>query len=387
MIMDCMLSEREQTLLEQTVEFCRTEVDPASEHWEQHECLPREIFTKAGERGLLGLSAPSEYGGQGISYRAYVFIIKELAKHYAALALDIAAHNALSLGHLLAFGSEQQKQAYAARLIRGEWLGAWALTEPNAGSDSRGIETTATETESGWEITGHKTFITQGRTADLLVVMASSGKTAAGKNEISAFLVLKDQVQPIRKIPTYGVRASETSELRFHRAQGELLGPRGRGQEQALAVLDHGRLGVAAVALGIAQAALDAALRYALQRRQFGQRIAEFEAIQWMSADASTALDAAKLLSLRAAGLLDQGKNITKEAAMAKLFASEAATRIGNAALQIHGGYGYSRDLPLERYLRDAKICEIGEGTSEIQRLVIARQVFREVEKGHTLGR
>jgi alkylation response protein AidB-like acyl-CoA dehydrogenase len=272
-------------------------------------------------------------------------------------------------------------------LIRGEWLGAWALTEPNAGSDSRGIETAATETESGWEITGHKTFITQGRTADLLVVMASSGKTAAGKNEISAFLVPKDQVQPIRKIPTYGVRASETSELRFHRAKGELLGPRGRGQEQALAVLDHGRLGVAAVALGIAQAALDAALRYALQRRQFGQRIAEFEAIQWMSADASTALDAAELLSLRAAGLLDQGKNITKEAAMAKLFASEAATRIGNAALQIHGGYGYSRDLPLERYLRDAKICEIGEGTSEIQRLVIARQVFREVEKGHTLGR
>lgn len=377
-----MLDSREQAFLEEVAAFCKTEVAPYCEAWEKAEQFPREIFTKAARIGLMGATAPEQFGGKGLRLVAHVLAMREVARHFGALGIDLAAHNSLCLGHILGFCSDEQISRVAAKLTGGEWLGAWALTEPAAGSDTGGLETTAVEEGGAWKITGRKMFITQGRRADVLVVMARTGMLKEGKKEISAFLVMKDQVEPVRKIPTYGIKASETSELKFDAARGELIGKRGRGQEQALAVLDRGRIGVAAVSIGIAEAALDAARGYALQREQFGRKIAEFEAIQWMVAESTVDLEAASLLTLRAAAMQDQGLRSTKESAMAKLFASEAATRVCNRAMQIHGGSGYTRDLPLERYLRDAKFSEIGEGTSEIQHLVIARNVFKETEKG-----
>jgi len=375
---DVQLTERERSVLDQVAEFCRVEVDPHCEEWEQAENFPRAIFTRAGQAGLLGLLAPQELGGKGLRFTAYVLAIREMARHHGAFALDVSAHNSLCIGHLLAFGSEEQKRRCAPRLVRGEWLGAWALTEPNAGSDSAAIETTAMKNGDAWELTGHKTFITQGRNANILVVMAQSGRTDTGRKELSAFLVAGDQVRPVRKIPTYGMKPSETSEIRFERARAELVGERGQGLKQGLAILDRGRIGVASLAVGIAQAAFDAACRYAMERQQFGKPIADLQAIQWMLADSATEIAAADLLIQRAARMQDEGSITTKESAMAKLFAAEAATRICNRAMQIHGGRGYSRDFPIERYLRDVKLCEIGEGTSEIQRLVIARQLMKE---------
>jgi alkylation response protein AidB-like acyl-CoA dehydrogenase len=373
------LNERERAFLRQAAEFCHSHVTPACEQWEKEESLPRAIFTQAGSAGLMGMISPPELGGQGLSFVAYVQVIIEVAGHYAALALDIATHNSLCIGHILTFGSEAQKQRYLPRLASGEWLAAWALTELHAGSDCGGMETTAVETQTGWELTGHKMFITQGRRGDILVVLAKTGTTADGQKELSAFLVHKEQVQVVRKIPTYGMKASDTAEIRFDHARAELLGERGQGRRQALNMLERGRIGIAALAVGIAKVALSAARGHAVRREQFGHRIADFQAIQWMLADSATELEAAELLTLRAASLQDQGLRTPKESAMAKLFASEAATRICNRAMQIHGGYGYSRDLPLERYLRDVKLCEIAEGTSEVQRLVITRQLLKEV--------
>jgi len=372
------LNEREQALLDRVREFCATDVLPNCEKWEQDEDLPRDIFSKAGRLGLMGINTPVDLGGQGLTVLASAWIVREIGQHHAALALDIAAHNALCVGHILQAGSDAQKRRVFPRLVNGEWLGAWALTEATAGSDISGIQTTATETKEGWEISGTKTFITQGRRADILVVMADTGTTNKGKKEISAFLVAKDQVKPVRKILTYGMKSSETSEIRFDQARGELLGQRGQGQKHALTILDRGRIGIAALALGIARGALKAACRHALRRNQFGKPIAEFQAIQWMLADSATELEAAELLTFRAAALQDQGLNTPRESAMAKLFASEAADRICNRSMQIHGGTGYSRDQPIERYLRDVKLCAIGEGTSQIQRLVIARHVLDE---------
>ena len=373
------LNERESAFLSQAAEFCHTHVTPACEQWEKEEFLPREIFTQAGSAGLMGMTLSPELGGQGLSFVAYVQVIIELAQHYAALALDIATHNSLCIGHILTFGSKAQKQRYLPQLASGEWLAAWALTELQAGSDCGGMETSAVETQTGWELTGHKMFITQGRRGDILIVLAKTGTTADGQKELSAFLVHKEQAQVVRKIPTYGMKASDTAEIRFDHARAELLGERGQGRRQALIMLERGRIGIAALAVGIGKAAFNAARDHAAQREQFGQRIADFQAIQWMLADSATELEAAELLTLRAASMQDQVLRTPKESAMAKLFASEAATRICNRAMQIHGGYGYSRDLPLERYLRDVKLCEIAEGTSEIQRLVITRQLLKEV--------
>ena len=373
-----LLNEREREFLNRVADFCRTHVDPYCERWEKEEALPREIFVEAAKVGLMGIMAPPKFGGLGLSFLAYIAVLTEVAGHFAALALNIATHNALCIAQIMGFGSTAQKERCVPRLARGEWLSAWALTEPQAGSDCGSMQTKAEETKSGWELTGHKTFITQGCRADILVVIAVTGTTAEGGKELSAFLVAKDQVQVVRKIPTYGMKASDTAELRFHRAKAELIGERGRGRQQALAVLDRGRIGIGALALGVARAAYNAARRHALGRQQFGKFIADFQAVQWMLADSATELDAAELLIARAASMQDQGLRTVKESAMAKLFASEAATRICNRALQIHGGCGYSRDHAIERYLRDVKLCEIAEGTSEIQRLLIARRVLKE---------
>jgi alkylation response protein AidB-like acyl-CoA dehydrogenase len=368
----------EQKFLKKVADFCSAQVDPHCEQWEKEESLPRETFAAAGKVGLMGMLAPQEFGGAELSFVGYITVLKEVAKHYAALALNLATHNSLCIGQILAFGSASQKKRCLPRLASGEWLSAWALSEPAAGSDCGSMETRAEEKTGGWELNGQKMFTTQGTRADILVVTAVTGTKPDGTKELSAFLVNKDQVRVVRKIPTYGMKASDTAELRFEAAKVELLGERGKGRAQALVMLDRGRIGIAALASGIAEAAYDAARRHALRRQQFGKPIAEFEAIQWMLADSATELDAAELLIHRAARMQDEGLKTTKESAMAKLFTSEAATRICNRAMQIHGGYGYSRDYPIERYLRDVKLCEIAEGTSEIQRLLIARKVLKE---------
>jgi hypothetical protein len=380
MILEHPLRDDERAFLDRVATFARDEVLPHADQWDHDEQLPREIFNRAGEIGMMGMIAPKEFGGQAVSYVAAALAIKELGKAYAALAMDIAAHNALAVGQITQFGTAEQKNNYLPRLTSGEWIGAWALTEPNAGSDTGGIETKATQEGDGWRINGLKKFITSGRTAELLVVMATTGQTDKGKNEISAFITRKDEVTPVRKIHTYGMRASDTAELRFENSQAELLGERARGREQALTVLDRGRIGIAALAVGIAEAAFERANSYANERKQFGHAIGDFQAVQWMLVDSAMELEAAEVMTLHAAYLQDQGENSTKESAMAKLFSSESAVKICDRSMQIHGGYGYSRDLPIERYLRDAKLCEIGEGTSQVQRLVIARHVLKEAK-------
>jgi alkylation response protein AidB-like acyl-CoA dehydrogenase len=380
---DKMLTEADLQYLRRVEEFCREKVDPHCASWDDQENLPREVFTDAGRLGLLGMTAPADLGGRAMSFVAYARVLMTLGGHSAALAMDIAAHNALSLGHVLRFGSDSQRRRFVPKLATGEWLGAWALTEPNAGSDTNALESVAVQVGDRWELTGRKMFITQGRRSDVLVVMARTGKPLDPKGpearpEISAFIVGARHRQVVRKIPTYGMKSSDTAEIRFDRAPAELLGERGRGRENALSLLDRGRVGIAALAVGIARAARDAAAAYALQRRQFARPISDFQAVQWMLADASVDLDAAELLVLKAAAREDAGRATPCEASTAKLFASEAATRVCNKAVQVLGGRGCTRDYPVERYLRDAKICEIVEGTSEVQRLIIARQVLKE---------
>ncbi len=374
------LDDESRAFLKTVEEFAQKEVAPHADKWDHDEQLPREIFTKAGKIGMMGMVAPKEFGGRGLNYVTAALAVKELGKHMAALSMDIAAHNALAVGQINMYGTAEQKKKYLPKLISGEWLGAWCLTEPNAGSDTGGIETRAEEHGEHWHINGLKHFITSGRVADLLVVIATTGRSEKGKNEISAFITMKDQVEGVRKIHTYGMRASETSELRFNNSKAEILGERGRGREQALSVLDRGRISIAALAVGIAEAAFDRANSYANARKQFGHPIGSFQAVQWMLVDSAMELEASEVMTMHAAHLQDLEQNTTKESAMAKLFASESAVKICDRAMQIHGGYGYSRDLPIERYLRDAKLCTIGEGTSEVQRLVIARHVLKEAK-------
>ena len=376
------VSRVEILFLERVANFVATEVAPHADEWERAEELPRTIFEKAGRIGLMGVTVPKKFGGQNLGYVAYALAIREVARQQGALAIDIAAHNALAVGHILGNGTAAQLKRVFPRLVNGDWLGAWALTEPEAGSDSAGVQTRATPRDDGtWELNGFKRYITLGRKADVLVVMAASGVTDKGRKEISAFLVEKSQVKPLRKVPTCGLRASETSELEFAKARGELLGARGTGQAAALACLDKGRIGVASVSLGLARAAFDAALQHAVTRKQFGKRLAEFQAIQFMLADCETELRAAEALVLQAAVLASRGVRHSRESSIAKLYASEAGSRICNRALQIHGGYGYTRDIPVERYWRDARLSEIGEGSSEVQRIVISRALLKSLDE------
>lgn len=375
------LSPAELTFLKKVAAFAETEIAPHANEWENNEELPRAAFMKAGKLGLLGVTAPRSLGGLGFGYAAYALAIRELAKHQAAFAIDLAAHNALGSGHLIAAGSPAQLKRVATKLAKGTWLAAWALTEPEAGSDSGGVQTTATEVAPGkWVLNGFKRYITLGHMADVLVVMAASGQTPEGKKEISAFLVERANIKPVRKVPTCGLRASDTAEFKLVNAPAELIGTRGTGQTTALACLDKGRIGVASVSLGLARAALDAALKHAVNRRQFGKRLADFQALQFMLADCEVELRAAEALVLQATALATKGGRHTMESSIAKLYASEAASRICNRALQIHGGYGYTRDIPIERYWRDARLSEIGEGSSEVQRIVISRNLLKGVD-------
>jgi len=378
--LDFSLSEEQQLLKKTVREFAESELSPHAREWDEKQEFPREVFTKLGELGLMGVVWPHEYGGSGMSTLDYAIVIEELARADAGVALSVAAHNSLSSGHIFLAGTEEQKKKYLTPLARGEKIGCWGLTENSAGSDAGGTRTTAVRAGPSWVLNGSKTLITNGRIADTAVVMASTDKSK-GKKGVSAFIVERGTAgfRPGKKEDKLGVRSSDTSELIFEdcRIPAEnLLGREGYGFIDTLRILDRGRIGIAAFSLGIAQASLEASLKYARDRRQFGHPIADFQAIQFKIADMATKIDSARLLTWRAAWLRDSGKEHTTESSMAKLFASEISVEVAMEGVQIHGGYGYLKEYPVERYLRDSKLGTIGEGTSEVQRLVIARELL-----------
>jgi alkylation response protein AidB-like acyl-CoA dehydrogenase len=379
--MEFELSE-EQALLRKTVrEFAEKELGPHSREWDEKQEFPREVFGKLGELGLMGVCWPAEYGGAGLTTADWALVVEELSRVDAGVALSLAAHHSLSSAHIFLAGNEEQKRRFLTPLARGEKVGCWGLTEPGSGSDAGGMRTTAARDGDHWVLNGSKTFITNGRIADTAVVMAVTNRSA-GKKGISAFVIERGTpgFKAGKKEDKLGVRSSDTSELVFEDCRvpnANLVGCEGMGFVDTLKILDKGRIGIAAFSVGIAQAALDAALRYAAERKQFGHPIADFQAIQIKIAEMATRVDAARLLTWRAAALADAGRTHTAEASMAKLFASEASVEIALEAIQIHGGYGYLKEYPVERYLRDAKLGTIGEGTSEVQRMVIARELLR----------
>jgi alkylation response protein AidB-like acyl-CoA dehydrogenase len=371
------LSE-EQELLKKTVrEFAESELRSHSREWDEKQEFPREVFAKLGALGLMGVVWPAEYGGSGLTTLDYAIVMEELSRVDAGVALSVAAHNSLCSGHIFLAGSDEQKRRFLAPLARGEKVGCWGLTENSAGSDAGGTKTTAVRDGSSWVLNGSKTFITNGRLADTAVVMAVTDRSKGNKG-ISAFIVERDTkgFRSGKKEDKLGVRSSDTSELVLEdcRIPAEnLLGQEGQGFIDTLRILDRGRIGIAAFSVGIAQASLEASIGYAKGRRQFGHPIAEFEGVQFKIADMATQVEAARLLTWHAAWLRDSGREHTVESSQAKLFASEMAVQAALDAVQIHGGYGYIKEYPVERYLRDSKLGTIGEGTSEVQRLVIAR--------------
>jgi alkylation response protein AidB-like acyl-CoA dehydrogenase len=371
----------EQAQLRKTVRsFAEKELAPHSREWDEKQAFPREVFERLGALGLAGCCWPEEYGGSGLSTLDWAIVMEELARVDAGVALSLAAHHGLCSAHVNLAGSEEQKRRFLPSLARGEKVGCWGLTEPGSGSDAGGMRTTAVRDGSHWVINGSKNFITNGGIADTAVVMAVTDR-AAGKKGISAIVVERGTpgFRSGKKEDKLGVRSSDTSELAFEDCRvpaANLLGREGMGFIDTLKILDKGRVGIAGFSVGIAQAALEASMRYARERRQFGHPIADFQAMQFKIAEMATKVDAARLLTWRAAWLADGGKRHTAESSMAKLFASEAAVEVALEAIQIHGGYGYIKDYPVERYLRDAKLGTIGEGTSEVQRLVIARALL-----------
>ena len=369
----------EQRLLRQTVrEFAEAEMAPHTMEWDEAQRFPIELLPKLSDLGLMGIQVPERYGGAAMAAVDYCICVEELARVDPAIALSVAAHNGLATAHIQMFGSEAQRERYLTPLAQGRHLGAWCLTEPQAGSDAGALRTTADRDAGGWRISGAKIFTTHGSLADTFVVMAVTDPTR-GPHGISAFILERGTPGLVagRKENKLGMRASDTTELFLEACpvpDDQLLGAVGEGFVEALRVLDAGRIGIAALAVGLAQGAFEAARRYATEREQFGQPIAAFQAIQFKLADMATRIEAARLLTYRAAYLKDQDRVTTRESAMAKLFASETAVRVADEAVQIHGGYGFVKDYPAEKFFRDVKLTTIGEGTSEIQRLVIARQ-------------
>ncbi len=378
--MDFELSEGQRAVQQMVREFAEREVGPVAAQYDERSQFPWDLIQKMGPLGLLGMVVPEAYGGAGMDTVSYALAMEEIARQDGALALTVASHSSLCQGHILVAGSEDQKRKYLPPLARGEVLGAWGLTEPGSGSDAAAMRTTATLRGDHWILNGSKNFITQGSVAQTYVVLASTDPSK-GTHGISAFIVERGTpgFRPGRPEHKLGLRASDTAQLFFEEARvprENLLGDLHHGFGDTLKVLDGGRISIAAMAVGLARGALEEGLRYAKERQQFGRPIAQFQAIQWKLADMATQIDAARLLTLKAASLKDRGRPITKESAMAKLFAAEVGMRACTQAVQIHGGYGYLQDFPVERYFRDVKLCEIGEGTSEIQRLVIARQLL-----------
>lgn len=374
-------SENQQMVAQMVRDFGTREIMPKMMEWDESQEFPVDVFRKMGALGLMGVLVPEEYGGAGFGYLEYVTAIAELAKIDGSIGLSMAAHNSLCTNHILQFGNETQKAAYLPKLATGEWIGAWGLTEPNTGSDAGNMRTVAVKDGDYYVINGAKNFITHGKSGNVAVVIVRTG-SVGDSHGMTAFIIEKGTpgFSAGKKENKLGMRASETAELIFTDCrvhQSQMLGKEGEGFVQALKVLDGGRISIAALSLGIAQGAFEAALKYSKERHQFNRPISEFQGISFKLADIATKIEAARLLTYRAADLKNKGHNVNKESAMAKLYASEVAVEIANDCVQIFGGYGYTKDFPAEKYYRDAKLCTIGEGTSEIQKLVISRAILK----------
>jgi len=379
-VMSFDVSENQKMIAGMIRDFGAREIKPFSMEWDESQHFPVDLFRKMGGLGLMGVLVPEEYGGSGFGYHEYVTAIAEVAKIDGSIGLSIAAHNSLCTGHILQHASEEQKHKYLPRLASGEWIGAWGLTEPNTGSDAGNMRTVAVKDGDYYVINGAKNFITHGKSGDVAVVIVRTGKVG-DSHGMTAFIIEKGTpgFAAGKKENKLGMRASETAELiftdcRVHKSQ--VIGKEGDGFVQSLKVLDGGRISIAALSLGIAQGAFEAALKYSKERHQFNQPISAFQGISFKLADMATKIEAASLLTYRAADLKSKGKGVNRESAMAKLYASEIAVEVANEGVQIFGGYGYTKDFPAEKYYRDAKLCTIGEGTSEIQKLVISRSIL-----------
>lgn len=375
------LTENQQMITDMVRQFADQHIRPHVMEWDEAQTFPVETFKKLGELGLMGVLVPEEYGGSGFGYFEYVTVISEIAKVCGSIGLSVAAHNSLCTGHILTFGSEQQKKKWLPKLATAEWLGAWALTEANTGSDALGMNTTAVLEGDHYIVNGSKNWITHGKSGDIAVVMVRTGNKGDSRG-ISALVIEKGTAgfSSGKKENKLGMRASETTELVFDSCKvpkENLLGGIGEGFHQAMKVLDGGRISIAALALGIAKGAFEASVAYSKERQQFGRSISEFQGISFKLADMACEIEASELLIMNAAYLKNRGQKMTKEAAMAKYYASEVCVRVATDAVQIFGGYGYTKDYPVEKFYRDSKLCTIGEGTSEIQKLVIARELLK----------
>ncbi len=374
-------TEEQQHIAQAVRDFAKTHILPYYMEWDEAQIFPRELFKKLGELGFMGVTIPEKYGGSGLSYQDYVTVVDELSQADPSIGLSVAAHNSLCTNHIYEFGNEEQRMRWLPKLASGEWIGAWGLTEHNTGSDAGAMSTTARKEGDYWIINGAKNFITHGKSAEVAVVLARTGERNT-KNNATAFVVERGTpgFYAGKKENKMGMRASETAEMIFDNVKvpsSHVLGNVGEGFKQALKILDGGRISIGANALGIAKGAYFAALQYSKEREQFGQPISRFQAVAFKLADMATEIDAAELLIRRAAYLKDLGKRLTKEGAMAKMYASEISVRIAEDAVQIFGGYGYTKDFPVEKYYRDAKLTTIGEGTTEIQKLVISRWILK----------
>jgi alkylation response protein AidB-like acyl-CoA dehydrogenase len=380
--MEFELSEEQKQVKFSVREFAEAEIAPHVMEWDESQHFPIELKPKLAELGLMGVLFPEQYGGAGMGYVEYATIIEELSRVDGSVGISIAAHNSLCSNHIYQFANEAQKEKYLTPLASGERLGAWGLTEPSAGSDASGTRSTAVRQNGGWLVNGSKNFITHAIHADTCVAFASTDRSKHSKG-ITAFIFEKGMkgFSPSKKENKLGLRASETASVVFEDCyvpDENRLGEEGQGFVNAMEILDGGRISIAALAVGIAQGAYESAVRYSGERQQFGKPIREFQAIQFKLADMATQIDAARLLMYRAASMKDNGRKTTKESSMAKLFASEISVRVCEEAIQIHGGYGYTKDYPAEKYWRDSKLCTIGEGTSEIQRIIIAREILKQ---------
>lgn len=380
--MDFQLSDEQMQLRTSVRDFAEREIRPHVMEWDEAAHFPLETVKELGQLGLLGVIFPAEYGGAGMGYIEYVLAIEELSRVDGSIGIIVAAHTSLCTNHIFIAGNEGQKRKYVPKLATGEFIGAWGLTEPGSGSDAGSARTTAVRRGNKWVLNGTKTFCTNGHYADVVVIIAVTDRSAH-THGLSAFVVEQGTkgFKLGKKENKLGLRASDTAELIFEDCEvpmENLLGKEGDGFVDAMRVLDGGRISIAALGLGMAQGAYESALKYSKQRKQFGKFISEFQAIQWKLADMATEIDAARLLTLRSAWMKDQGTKSTLESSIAKLYASEVAVRAANESVQIHGGYGFIKDYPAEKFYRDVKLCTIGEGTSEIQRLVIARQILKD---------
>ncbi|GIV40956.1 MAG: acyl-CoA dehydrogenase [Vicingaceae bacterium] len=379
--MDFVLTEDQKMIAQAARDFAEKEIRPYMMEWDEKQIFPRELFRKMGQLGFMGVLVPQEYGGAGLGYIEYVLIISEIAKVCGSIGLSVAAHNSLCTGHILQFGSEEQKRKYLPKLATGEWIGAWGLTEANTGSDALRMKVVAHRDGDDWIINGAKNWITHGISAEVAVVLARTGELL-DSHGITAFIVERGTpgFSGGKKENKLGMRSSETAEMIFDNCRvpsSNIIGEIGDGFIQAMKVLDGGRISIAALSLGIAKGAYEHALKYSKEREQFGKKISEFQAIAFKLADMITEIEAAEMLTMQAAYLKDQGEQVTKYSAMAKYYASEVAVKVATDSVQIFGGYGYTKDYPAEKYYRDAKLCTIGEGTSEIQKLVISRQILK----------